>query len=77
MCIRDRCQTAAEDIRAAQIQVYRVGGAVEDFRPCGAVSYTHLDVYKRQGMDPPQFLHPGDTVQCEIEGIGTLTNTVR
>lgn len=29
------------------------------------------------GMDPPQFLHPGDTVQCEIEGIGTLTNTVR
>ena len=29
------------------------------------------------GVDPPQFLHPGDTVQCEIEGIGTLTNTVR
>lgn len=29
------------------------------------------------GMDPPQFLRPGDTVQCEIEGIGTLTNTVR
>ena len=29
------------------------------------------------GMGPPQFLHPGDTVQCEIEGIGTLTNTVR
>ena len=29
------------------------------------------------GMDPPQFLHPGDTGQCEIEGFGTLTNTVR
>ena len=29
------------------------------------------------GMDPPQFLKPGDTVRCEIDGIGTLTNTVR
>ena len=29
------------------------------------------------GMDPPQFLKPGDTVRCEIDGIGALTNTVR
>ena len=29
------------------------------------------------GMDPPQFLKPGDTVCCEIDGIGSLTNTVR
>ena len=29
------------------------------------------------GMDPPQFLQPGDTVRCEIDGIGRLTNTVR
>ena len=29
------------------------------------------------GMDPPCFLKPGDEVRCEIEGIGTLTNTVR
>ncbi len=29
------------------------------------------------GMDPPQFLQPGDVVRCEIEGLGTLTNTVR
>lgn len=28
------------------------------------------------GMDPPQFLKPGDVVRCEIEGIGTLTNPV-
>ena len=28
------------------------------------------------GFDPPRFLHPGDTVECFIEGIGTLTNTV-
>lgn len=29
------------------------------------------------GMEPPQFLHAGDTVVCEIEGIGTLTNVVQ
>lgn len=28
------------------------------------------------GFDPPKFLHPGDVVECEIEGIGTLRNTV-
>ncbi|MFA8386219.1 MAG: fumarylacetoacetate hydrolase family protein [Pelagibaca sp.] len=28
-------------------------------------------------MDPPQFLKDGDTVVCEISGIGTLSNTVR
>ncbi|WP_295585130.1 fumarylacetoacetate hydrolase family protein [uncultured Oscillibacter sp.] len=29
------------------------------------------------GFDPPRFLSEGDTVSCTIEGIGTLTNTVR
>lgn len=28
------------------------------------------------GFDPPKFLRPGDVVSCEIEGIGSLTNTV-
>lgn len=28
------------------------------------------------GFNPPKFLHPGDEVRCEIEGIGTLTNTI-
>ena len=28
------------------------------------------------GFDPPKFLHAGDTVTCEIEGIGTLTNPI-
>ena len=28
------------------------------------------------GFDPPKFLKPGDTVRCEIDGIGSLTNTV-
>lgn len=29
------------------------------------------------GMEPPQFLNTGDTMVCEIEGIGTLTNVVQ
>ena len=28
------------------------------------------------GFDPPRFLQSGDTVECTIEGIGTLRNTV-
>lgn len=28
-------------------------------------------------MDPPKFLKHGDTVECTISGIGTLTNSVR
>jgi 2-keto-4-pentenoate hydratase/2-oxohepta-3-ene-1,7-dioic acid hydratase in catechol pathway len=28
------------------------------------------------GKNPPRWLHPGDTVSVEIEGIGTLTNPV-
>lgn len=28
------------------------------------------------GFDPPKFLKPGDVVECAIEGIGTLRNTV-
>ena len=29
------------------------------------------------GFDPPKFLKSGDVVECEIEKIGTLRNTVR
>ncbi len=29
------------------------------------------------GFVPPRFLKPGDVVECEIEGIGCLTNTVK
>ena len=28
------------------------------------------------GMEPPQYLHSGDIVECKIEGIGTLRNVV-
>ena len=29
------------------------------------------------GFKPPRFLQPGDVVECRIEGIGSLRNTVR
>ena len=29
------------------------------------------------GFDPPKFLKPGDVVECTIQGIGTIRNTVR
>ena len=28
------------------------------------------------GMDPPKFLHPGDVVRCEVDGIGAIENRV-
>jgi 2-keto-4-pentenoate hydratase/2-oxohepta-3-ene-1,7-dioic acid hydratase in catechol pathway len=28
------------------------------------------------GMDPPNFLKPGDVVRCEVEGIGVIENKV-
>ena len=29
------------------------------------------------GFDPPRFLNDGDVVECEVEHIGVLRNTVR
>ena len=29
------------------------------------------------GFDPPKFLKPGDIVECEIEGIGCIKNTIK
>ncbi len=29
------------------------------------------------GFQPPKFLKPGDTVECEIEGLGILTNKIK
>jgi len=29
------------------------------------------------GHKPPKYLHDGDEVSCGVDGIGTVTNTVR
>ena len=46
-------------------------------RKAGTIIATGTPAGVGMGMDPPQFLKPGDTVRCEIDGIGSLTNTVR
>lgn len=42
----------------------------------GTVIATGTPAGVGMGFDPPQFLHKGDVVRCEIEGIGVLENTV-
>lgn len=43
----------------------------------GAIIATGTPAGVGMGFDPPKFLRPGDVVDCEIEGIGTLRSTVR
>lgn len=42
----------------------------------GTVIATGTPAGVGMGFDPPRFLRPGDTVRCEIEGIGVLENPV-
>ena len=42
----------------------------------GTVILTGTPAGVGMGMTPPQFLKAGDTVECRIEGIGSLKNTV-
>ncbi len=43
----------------------------------GTVIATGTPAGVGMGFDPPRFLKPGDTVECEIEKIGVLRNTVK
>ena len=43
----------------------------------GTVISTGTPAGVGMGFTPPKFLKSGDTVECIIEGIGTLKNTVR
>ena len=72
---------SARDVQTTHKQWY-FGKSLDGFTPIGPciVTADEFEAYPPQldiRMDPPQFLHPGDTVRCEIEGIGSLTNTVR
>lgn len=29
------------------------------------------------GFDPPRYMKPGDTVECEVQGLGVLRNTIK
>lgn len=45
--------------------------------PAGTIIATGSPTGIGFGMNPPVFLKHGDVMTCQIEGIGTLTNTVR
>ena len=42
----------------------------------GTVIATGTPAGVAMGMDDPKWLKPGDTVECKIEGIGSLINTI-
>ena len=42
----------------------------------GTVIATGTPAGVAMGMNPPKWLQPGDTVECKIEGIGSLVNTI-
>lgn len=42
----------------------------------GTVIATGTPAGVGMGFDPPRFLKPGDVVECEVQGIGILRNTV-
>lgn len=44
---------------------------------CGTIISTGTPAGAGVGMNPPQYLKRGDVVECEIEGIGVLRNTVK
>lgn len=61
--------------------IQTVGGAIEELSrgmtlQAGTIIATGTPAGVGMGMNPPQFLKPGDTVTCEIEGIGTLNNMI-
>ena len=62
--------------------IQTVAGAVEELSRgmtllAGTIIATGTPAGVGMGMNPPTFLKAGDTVTCEIEGIGTLTNMVK
>lgn len=44
---------------------------------CGTIISTGTPAGTGVGMNPPQYLKRSDVVECEIEGIGVLRNTVK
>ena len=80
--IRSRVNGELRQDSNTKLQIFDIDHVIHELSQgmtlkAGTIIATGTPAGGGMGMDPPQFLHPGDTVQCEIEGIGTLTNTVR
>ena len=82
LSIRSRVNGELRQDSNTSLQIFDIDHVIHELSQgmtlkAGTIIATGTPAGVGMGMDPPQFLHPGDTVQCEIEGIGTLTNTVR
>ena len=80
--IRSRVNGELRQDSNTKLQIFDIDHVIHELSQgmtlkAGTIIATGTPAGVGMGMDPPQFLHSGDTVQCEIEGIGTLTNTVR
>ena len=80
--IRSRVNGELRQDSNTKLQIFDIDHVIHELSQgmtlkAGTIIATGTPAGVGMGMDPPQFLRPGDTVQCEIEGIGTLTNTVR
>ena len=72
---------SARDVQTA-LQIFDIDHVVAELSQgmtlkAGTIIATGTPAGVGMGMDPPQFLKPGDVVRCEIDGIGTLTNPVK
>ena len=80
--IRSRVNGELRQDSNTKLQIFDIDHVIHELSQgmtlkAGTIIATGTPAGVGMGMDPPQFLHPGNTVQCEIGGIGTLTNTVR
>ena len=61
--------------------IQSIGSAIEELTAgmtleAGTIIATGTPSGVGKGMTPPQYLKHGDVVSCNIENIGTLTNTI-
>jgi fumarylacetoacetate (FAA) hydrolase len=73
--MKDMHWTFAQIIERASYGVMLHPGEVIGSGTCGTGCLLELNGSKV--FDPPRWLHNGDEVECEIEGVGVLRNSVR
>ena len=73
--------TVLNDVSARDLLITSIGQILEELTGGmtllpGTIIATGTPAGVGMGFDPPRFLQSGDTVECAIEGIGTLCSTV-
>ena len=80
--IRSRVNGELRQDSNTKLQIFDIDHVIHELSQgmtlkAGTIIATGTPAGVGMGFDPPRFLQSGDTVECAIEGIGTLTNTVR